>query len=119
MSLQKEPQIPIPQLKPGFHLSRFDIAVLVITAVVTTILYRIDWRASFCLLLVICHFFLFCNVIRLPRFLELTWAALFLILSGTTFTLAFPGWLMTTVISLLVTVSVVIVHLYWLAVDGK
>lgn len=101
----------ILQFNPGFRLSRLDIAVLVIAAVGMIILYPIDWGVSFCFLFVICHFFLFCNVIRLPRPLELTWAAVFIILASTTLTLAFPGWLVTIVISLLVTVNVVIVQL--------
>lgn len=66
---------------------------------------------AFCLAFVVLHFFLFCNVFRLARPLELLWAAVFVMLAGATIVFDQPGWLVTTALSLIVTFIVVAVEM--------
>ena len=56
------------------------------------------------------HFFLFCNVVRMARPLELAWSSVFVALAAATVALDAPGWLVTTCVSLLVTVVVVLLE---------
>jgi hypothetical protein len=53
------------------------------------------------------HFFLFCNVFRIPRRSELIWAASFVFLCVSTITTGIPGWTWTIIISLVVTVMLI------------
>lgn len=57
--------------------------------------------------LVIGHFFLFCNVFRLARPLELAWAAVFVALAGATVAINWPGWIATTIGTLVMTAIVI------------
>ena len=63
--------------EPGFRLSLVDVLVLVGGAAFVVWAHgwnrRLAWAAAFVLL----HFFLFCNVVRMSRPLELLWAAAF------------------------------------------
>lgn len=96
---------------PGFRLSKLDIAVLIggfAAAVIVGLL--IVWL-GFAIAFVLAHFFLFCNVFRLARPLELTWAAAFVALASGTLTFEFPGWPATAVVSLVVTVVVVLLEM--------
>ncbi len=100
-----------PEFNPGFRLSPRDILVLAVAAIGAFMTYPIDLRVAFCVLFVICHFFLFCNVFRLLRPLELIWSAVFLILAGSTWAFTFPGWLLTIAISLLATLTVITIQI--------
>ena len=53
------------------------------------------------------YFFLFCNVFRVSRPLELLWAGVFVVLAGTTLVTGVPGWLPTSIVSVLVAALVV------------
>jgi hypothetical protein len=61
-------------------------------------------------LLVVAHFFLFCNVLRLSRSLELLWAVSFTALAASTFLLGLPSWNLTVLLTLCVTAAVSAVH---------
>ncbi len=63
---------------PGFRLSLVDIAVVVVAVVSATLLD--DWHPLFFvgILVAVGHFFLFCNVFRLPRWLELMWVVAYI-----------------------------------------
>jgi hypothetical protein len=65
--------------KPGFRLSWADAGILLSGAVITW--WGCGYLGSLALLLaiVLLHFFLFCNVFRIRRKLELIWAALFVV----------------------------------------
>ena len=62
----------------GFRLSAIDTAV-VFVAILSTIAF---WRSSNGIssigLIVVLHFFLFCNVFRIPRLPELLWGGFYL-----------------------------------------
>ena len=61
----------------GFRVSASDVVILILAGVVTPIAWT--WFASYALLLPVTlgHFFLFCNVFRVRRGVELVWAASF------------------------------------------
>jgi hypothetical protein len=105
--------MPINQtaFTPGFRLSVFDIFVLVLGAVATVLLSMFVWWWGFVPAFVLAHFFLFCNVVRMARPLELVWAGVFVVLAGTTIAVDTPGWLVTALVSLAVTVVVVVVEM--------
>jgi hypothetical protein len=96
-----------PIFAPGFRLSFIDVAVLVMGTIGTIALWSMTWWWGFVVGFVLAHFFLFCNVFRIARNLELMWAAVFLALAGATIVAEVPGWIATTIMSLMVTVAVV------------
>src|SRR6516165_1011507 len=100
-----------PAFAPGFRLSVVDVFVLVGGTATSIALSMNVWWWGFVPAFVLGHFFLFCNVIRMARPLELVWAGMFVALAGATVALETPGWLVTAVLSLLVTVVVVVVEL--------
>ena len=69
------------------------------------------WWGGFVLAFVLAHFFLFCNVIRMARPLELIWAGVFVVLAGATLAFETPSWLVTAPVSLFVTAVVVVVEM--------
>jgi hypothetical protein len=95
---------------PGFRLSVVDIIVLVAGTAVTIVLSMFVWWWGFVPAFVLAHFFLFCNVVRMARPLELIWSDVYVVLAGATVSLETPGWLVTTLVSLLVTAMVVVVE---------
>ncbi len=96
---------------PGFRLSVVDVVILVGGMTATIILSIFVWWWGFILTFVLAHFFLFCNVVRMARPLELVWAGVFVVLAGATVAFETPGWLVTALVSLLVTVVVVVVEM--------
>ncbi len=62
----------------GFRLSPLDIVVLIGSFVLTAVLWRPTSGYAFIALVVVLHFFLFCNVFRIPRNPELIWGCCFL-----------------------------------------
>ena len=102
--MQKRP------FSPGFRLSLVDIAVLLVGTIVAVALsFVLPWLA-FVIAFVVGHFFLFCNIVRMARPLELIWAGVFVMLAGATVILESPGWLVTACASLVVTSVVVIIQ---------
>jgi hypothetical protein len=49
--------------------------------------------------------------VRMARPLELLWAGIYVVLAGATIVFESPGWLLTTLVSLLVTVIVVLIEM--------
>lgn len=96
---------------PGFRLSVLDVVVLVGGTAATIVLSMFVWWWGFVPAFVLAHFFLFCNVVRMARPLELLWGGVFVVLAGATVAFETPGWLVTALVSLLVTVAVVIVEM--------
>jgi hypothetical protein len=96
---------------PGFRLSVVDGFVLVGGVASTVALSMFVWWWGFVFGFVLGHFFLFCNVVRMARPLELLWSGVFVALAGATIALETPGWLVTILLSLVVTVIVVIVEM--------
>lgn len=100
-----------PTFAPGFRLSVVDGFVLLAGVAGTIILSMIVWWWGFVLGFVLGHFFLFCNVVRMARPLELLWSGVFVALAGATILLETPGWLVTALLSLVVTAIVVAVEM--------
>lgn len=97
-----------PLFSPGFRLSTMDIAVLVAGAIGSLLAAQVHLWFGMAIAFTVGHFFLFCNVFRMPRYLELAWAALFLLLLGSTAIMQQPGWFMSFALSLAGTVVVVV-----------
>jgi hypothetical protein len=86
---------PKPDFQPGFRVSGFDLAVLIAGVVGSVALWRQSWWAGAVVGFVVGHFFLFCNVFRIPRTPELIWASAFTGLAASTVLAGQPGWSMT------------------------
>lgn len=63
----------------GFRLSATDVLVLLLCALITWVLWPVAGSPALVLPLALGHFFLFCNVFRVGRRTEMTWAALLVI----------------------------------------
>jgi hypothetical protein len=96
---------------PGFRLSVLDACVLAAGAATAVALATVVAWWGFAVAFVVAHFFLFCNVVRMARPLELAWAGLFLALAGATIALEVPGWPATIAASLAMTAAVVAIQL--------
>lgn len=66
-----------PAFSPGFRFSALDAVVLLIGAVATAGVASISGWIGAGIGFVVLHFFLFCNVLRMSRPLELVWAGVF------------------------------------------
>lgn len=80
------------EFRPGFRLSRVDLAALVLGGGAAYGLFSEAAWLSGIILFTLGHFFLFCNVLRMARRYELLWAGTFLLLAGSTLLWAQPGW---------------------------
>lgn len=88
--------------RPGFRLSWFDALILVSGIAAACALHSLAWWAGVIVVFVLGHFFLFCNVFRIARKPELIWAAVFILLTGSTLLTQRPGWAITFIVSALV-----------------
>src|ERR1022692_2647369 len=96
---------------PGFRLSLTDVLMLVVGTIGALALGFITWWGGFVVGFVLAHFFLFCNVFRLARPLELAWSGAFVLLAVGTVALEFPGWIITASISLCISILVIVVEM--------
>ena len=85
-----------------------DLAVIVAGVVVSWWIGKRYWPLSVMVLVVVGRFFLFCNVFRLSRSLELVWAGVFLVLLSLKIDSDFVSWKTTMAMILCVTHIVVI-----------
>ena len=69
----------------------------------SALIARFDGSFALVVLFTLAHFFLFCNVLRMSRPLELVWATLFVLLAASTILTGFPPWIYTFSVMLLVT----------------
>lgn len=93
---------------PGFRLSVMDMIVLVAGVIGSLLAAKVESWLGMATAFTVGHFFLFCNVFRMSRPLELAWAALFLLLTGSTAIMQQPGWFASFALSLAGTVVVVV-----------
>ncbi|MBF0157065.1 MAG: hypothetical protein HQL57_07780 [Magnetococcales bacterium] len=77
---------------PGFRLNLMDTLVLLVGVASSWYAAGLEWWMGAAIGWVVVHFFLFCNVLRLARRLELIWAGLYLTLSLATLLTGVPGW---------------------------
>ena len=96
---------------PGFRLSPLDFVVLVGGTAAAGGVWLLAPSAAFVIVFVVAHFFLFCNVFRISRALELAWGALFAVLAGATVTTGLPGWPISALIALFATVVIVVLEM--------
>jgi hypothetical protein len=96
---------------PGFRLSALDVIIVLAGLGAAFALAKVIWWWGFMVGFVLAHFFLFCNVVRMARPLELAWAGVFVVLAGATVALDAPGWPVTASVSFVVTVAVVVVQM--------
>ena len=106
-----ETNLSRPEFKPGVRLSALDVCVLICGTVGSVVAWQWVWWVGFVIAFVVAHFFLFCNVFRMSRPLELVWAAAFVALAGSTVVSEAPGWIVTVVGSLVVTVAVIAIEM--------
>jgi hypothetical protein len=106
-----EPLSRAMKFQPGFRLSEMDVGILMLGVCAAVLLARLDERLGLASLFVLAHFFLFCNVLRMSRPLELIWAVLFVLLAGSTFTFDLPSWNYTLIAILVVTLILAIVQI--------
>ena len=97
--------------QPGFRLSTVDIVVIVAGAIASIALWSTAWWIGFVVAFVIAHFFLFCNIFRIARPLELVWSGIFIALAYCTITFEKPSWLITIVGSLIATTIVIAIEM--------
>ncbi len=100
-----------PEFKPGFRVSWLDKLVLGLgTIIVILVVFEIPILAVV-LAFVISHFFLFCNIVRMDRPLELIWAAIFLASCISTILTTFPGWIMSFGVALIATIILMLLQI--------
>ena len=81
--------------QPGLRVSRTDAVVLFVGAAAAVFVYpKVPW-AGLSVACVVGHFFLFCNVFRVTRALELAWVAVFLSLAALSGGTGRPAWTVT------------------------
>jgi hypothetical protein len=95
------------EFAPGFRLSVVDVIVLVAGSVGVCLLWPTERDLAFIIAFVVGHFFLFCNVFRVARPLELVWAAWLIFLTAGTLTAGTPSWPISIVATLAATVLVI------------
>jgi len=72
-----------------------DVGILVAGVMGASIVWPLSVLWAMIILFVVAHFFMFCNIFRIPRRPELIWAVTFISLSVMTIVSGFPGWLIT------------------------
>lgn len=103
--------MPRHEFKPGCRLSVLDVCALACGTVASVVGWQLLWWVGFVIAFVVAHFFLFCNVFRVSRPFELVWAATFVAMAGSTVTNETPGWMVTIMGSLVVTVAVIAIEM--------
>ena len=66
-------------LKPGFRFSVGDAVITLVATLLTALSWRVMGSFSMIFVIVLFHFFLFCNVFRIRRRYELIWAGIFVV----------------------------------------
>jgi hypothetical protein len=97
--------------QPGFRLSVFDSAVLIAGAGASAYAMTIDRWFGVAVAFVVLHFFLFCNVIRMSRPLELAWACIFAGTAVLRISLEAFSWTWVFAVSLLTTLVVAAIEI--------
>lgn len=98
--------MPIASFNPGFRLSVTDVIVLFIGAAASLALAMVDGWIAVAVAFVVVHFFLFCNVLRMSRPLELIWAGTFAALAMMVVTFNTLSW--PTVFAACATLTIVL-----------
>lgn len=97
--------------EPGFRISEVDAGFILAALAASAFLARFLEQLAIAALFVLLHFFLFCNVLRMQRTLELLWAAAFIGLWTCSYLWEIPSWLHTYALAMVATVTVTLVQL--------
>jgi hypothetical protein len=97
----------LTEVGPGFRLSYTDLLVLLLTAGVSWLLWSPIPQLAVGLVVVLAHFFLFCNVFRVPRKLELAWAGALVLNVGAWQLLDTFSWIRVLAVQLPITAIIV------------
>lgn len=92
------------RFSPGFRLSTMDVVIIVVGGIASAFVSSIDLWIGIAITFVVLHFFLFCNVIRMSRPLELIWAGVFAMLALTA-SLEIISWPIVFACSILLTIT--------------
>jgi hypothetical protein len=95
---------------PGFRLSVLDGAILAGGGLTTYLLYGLDRWTGVAAAFVVVHFFLFCNVLRMSRKPELTWAAVFAALAVSAAVFRIVSWPVVLSVSAVLTVLLTVLE---------
>lgn len=87
---------PDAAFQPGFRISTLDKIVLIVGGIAAIVAWQYFPWLGYAIACVVGHFFLFCNVVRMSRGLELAWSAAFLLLTGGAVVLGSPSWSIAT-----------------------
>jgi hypothetical protein len=98
------------KFQPGFRLSAIDVIVLVVGGVASTYAMTVDRGFGIAIAFIVLHFFLFCNMLRMSRPLELIWAGIFAALAIATISFDLLPWPAVFAISGAVTVVVAVIQ---------
>lgn len=96
---------------PGFRLSELDVGFMLVVFGSSPLLARLFDQLGLAALFAVVHFFLFCNVLRANRSLELLWAGAFIGLWASAYFRGSPSWLHVYALAFAVTVAVAVVQL--------
>jgi hypothetical protein len=107
----KRPSMPSPTFNPGFRISTLDVVVLFLGAAFAANIGAVRPWFGVAIAFPIAHFFVFCNVVRMARPLELTWAVTFVALAAMTVVFEAWSWPVTLGLSLIVSTALVTVEL--------
>ena len=100
-----------PEFQPGFRFSVLDSVVLMVGAVVSVMSWQQTVSVGFVVAFVFGHFFVFCNVFRVSRSLELAWAGLFVAVVASTVVTEIPGWPIAITLSLFATGTIIAIEM--------
>jgi hypothetical protein len=95
---------------PGFRLSPRDVLILFVGGVAAASLAWIDVWIGLAVAFVVVHFFLFCNVLRMSRPLELIWAAVFVAVAVGATAYGLPSWPLVFGLSAVLTLALAIIE---------
>ncbi len=96
---------------PGFRLSTLDVGILIAGGAASLALASIDIWIGLAIAFVVAHFFLFCNVTRMSRQLELIWAAAFAALAIAAAVFGALSWPIALALSAILTVVLTIIEM--------
>jgi hypothetical protein len=99
---------PDAAFAPGFRMSKLDMGFILLVLVSSPLLGQLSEQLALGALFALFHFFLFCNVLRAKRPLELLWTAVFVGLWSSAYLWDVSSWPLTYALALAVTVAVIL-----------
>lgn len=118
---------PNAAFSPGFRISELDVAFMLAVFVVSSLIARFFEQLGIAGLFALFHFFLFCNVLRARRSLELLWAAAFVGLWSSALLWGVPSWTQAYALAFAVTVALTVAQVlqpsyhgaFWSAINSR